>query len=147
MCAGLVHDMGGLIACRVSLSLAYKRRELGTRLSILLGSSPIANCIAGAMAYGISQIKSSTAPWRLIFLIGMCQSILIEDTSLTTGNRGRSHLVRDSFCLLLLDGPPWHRQVSDRRGEKFRCGANGNEGHNRKIKTFEGPVIFRTDRL
>ena len=78
--------MGGLIACRVLLavfeagfgsgvpyylSLFYKRRELGTRLSILLGSSPIANCIAGAMAYGITQIKSPLEPWRLIFLIGM----------------------------------------------------------------------------
>lgn len=85
MCAGLVHSFGGLVSCRVLLavfeagfgagvpyylSLAYKRRELGVRVSILLGSSPIANCIAGAMAYGISQIKSSLAPWRMIFLIG-----------------------------------------------------------------------------
>ena len=77
--------MGSLIACRVLLavfeagfgagvpyylSLTYKRRELGTRLSVLLGSSPIANCISGAMAYGITHIKSSLEPWRLIFLIG-----------------------------------------------------------------------------
>ena len=77
--------MAGLIACRVGLgvleagfgagvpyylSLCYRRHELGTRVSILLGSSPIANCIAGAIAYGISQIRSDMEPWRLIFLIG-----------------------------------------------------------------------------
>ena len=82
---GLVENLGGLLACRILLavfeagfgagvpyylSLAYKRRELGFRLSILLGSSPIANCIAGAMAYGITQIKSHLEPWRLLFIIG-----------------------------------------------------------------------------
>jgi MFS family permease len=86
MCSGLVQNLAGLIACRVGLglleagfgagvpyylSLCYKRRELGMRLSILLGSSPIANCISGALAYGITQIKSHVEPWRLIFLIGM----------------------------------------------------------------------------
>ncbi|GMG15357.1 unnamed protein product [Aspergillus oryzae] len=85
MCSGIVHNMAGLVACRVGLgvleagfgagvpyylSLCYKRHELGTRVSILLGSSPIANCIAGAIAYGISQIHSHMEPWRLIFLIG-----------------------------------------------------------------------------
>ena len=77
--------MSSLIACRVLLavceagfgagvpyylSLCYKRRELGLRVAILLGSSPIANCIAGALAFGISRIKSHLEPWRLIFLLG-----------------------------------------------------------------------------
>ncbi|PSN73396.1 MFS transporter [Corynespora cassiicola Philippines] len=81
---GIVQNLAGLIACRVVLaifeagfgagvpyylSLAYKRRELGFRLSILLGSSPVANCVAGAMAYGITQINSNLTPWRLIFII------------------------------------------------------------------------------
>lgn len=85
MLTGLVKNLAGLVTCRVFLaifeagfgagvpyylSLAYKRRELAFRLSILLGSSPIANCIAGAMAYGISQINSHLEPWRLIFVIG-----------------------------------------------------------------------------
>ena len=92
MCTGLVHNMGGIVACRVVLaifesgfgagvpyylSLSYKRRELGTRLSILLGSSPIANCIAGAMAYGITHVNSSLEPWRLIFLIEGAPTIAI----------------------------------------------------------------------
>lgn len=85
MCTGLVHSMAGLVSCRVALgileagfgagvpyylALCYKRHELGIRLSILLGSSPIANCISGALAYGITQIRSHVQPWRLIFLIG-----------------------------------------------------------------------------
>lgn len=85
MCAGLVDNMAGLIACRVVLaileagfgagvpyylSLCYKRGELGVRLSILLGSSPIANCFAGALAYGLSLVHSHVESWRLIFLVG-----------------------------------------------------------------------------
>ncbi|OOO07727.1 major facilitator superfamily MFS_1 [Aspergillus oryzae] len=92
MCSGLVHNMARLVACRVGLgvleagfgagvpyylSLCYKRHELGTRVSILLGSSPIANCIAGAIAYGISQIHSHMEPWRLIFLIEGSPSIVM----------------------------------------------------------------------
>ncbi|ETS78451.1 hypothetical protein PFICI_10513 [Pestalotiopsis fici W106-1] len=86
MMTGLVRNLAGLIACRILLacfeagfgagvpyylSLFYTRRELGLRLSFLLGSSPIANCVAGAMAYGITHIKSNLEPWRLLFLIGL----------------------------------------------------------------------------
>lgn len=85
MCAGTVHNMAGLVADRCFLgifeaafgagapyflSLFYHRRELGFRVSILLGTSPLANCFASALAYGITQIKHSIAPWRLLFLIG-----------------------------------------------------------------------------
>jgi MFS family permease len=85
ICAGTVHNMAGLIVDRCFLgifeaafgagapyflSLFYHRRELGLRVSILLGTSPLANCFASALAYGITQIKHSIAPWRLLFLIG-----------------------------------------------------------------------------
>lgn len=85
MCAGTVHNMAGLVVDRCFLgvfeaafgagapyflSLFYHRRELGFRVSILLGTSPLANCFASALAYGITQIKHSIAPWRLLFLIG-----------------------------------------------------------------------------
>lgn len=52
------------------LSSLYTRRELGFRLSLLLGTSPLANTFASSLAYGIAQIRGSTEPWRLIFLIG-----------------------------------------------------------------------------
>lgn len=85
MCSGVVTNIAGLIACRsllgifeagfgagapYFLSLFYKRQELGFRVAILTGMSPLANCFAAALAYGITQIQGSLAPWRLLFLIG-----------------------------------------------------------------------------
>lgn len=52
------------------LSMLYKRRELGFRMSLLLGMSPLANTFASSLAYGITHIKGSIAPWRLLFIIG-----------------------------------------------------------------------------
>lgn len=51
------------------LSTFYQRRELGLRMALLLGSSPLAACFASALAYGITQIKSSWGPWRWLFVI------------------------------------------------------------------------------
>lgn len=52
------------------LSLFYQRRELGLRVSILIQMSPLANCFAASLAYGIAQINASLEPWRLIPLLG-----------------------------------------------------------------------------
>lgn len=86
MSAGGVHNHAGLIVARAFLgvfeaafgagapyflSLFYQRRELGKRVSFLLGMSPLANCFASSLAYGILQIRGSIASWRLLFLIGM----------------------------------------------------------------------------
>ncbi|KAF5246352.1 hypothetical protein FANTH_6867 [Fusarium anthophilum] len=38
-------------------------------MSILLGMSPLANTFASSLAYGITHIKGSLAPWRLLFII------------------------------------------------------------------------------
>ncbi|KAF5536608.1 nicotinamide mononucleotide permease [Fusarium mexicanum] len=38
-------------------------------MSILLGMSPLANIFASSLAYGITHIKGSLAPWRLLFII------------------------------------------------------------------------------
>lgn len=90
MCSGAVHNYAQIIACRsllgifeavfgcgapYFLSLFYQRKELGFRLAILLGMSPIANCFASALAYGITQIKGSLEPWRYLFLIGQYSAI------------------------------------------------------------------------
>lgn len=39
--------------------------------------SPLANCFAGALAYGITHIRHSLAPWRLLLLIEGIPTILI----------------------------------------------------------------------
>ncbi|SPO05395.1 related to nicotinamide mononucleotide permease [Cephalotrichum gorgonifer] len=84
MSAGGVHNLAGLITARAFLgvfeaafgagapyflSLFYQRRELGKRVSVLLGMSPLANCFASSLAYGILHIRGSLEPWRLLFLI------------------------------------------------------------------------------
>ncbi|CAI6097213.1 unnamed protein product [Clonostachys chloroleuca] len=83
-CSGAVTNMAGLVACRCLLgifeaafgagapyflSLFYRRKELGFRVSILLGMSPLANCFASALAYGLTQIRGSLRPWQYLFII------------------------------------------------------------------------------
>lgn len=80
-----VHNMAGLVVCRCFLgifeagfgagapyflSLFYQRKELGLRVSILLGMSPLANCFASSLAYGITHAKGTIAPWRLLLIVG-----------------------------------------------------------------------------
>ncbi|KAG5661334.1 hypothetical protein KAF25_005456 [Fusarium avenaceum] len=84
MCSGATKNLDGLIATRALLgvfeaafgagapyflSLFYRRKELGFRVSLLLGMSPLANCFASALAYGITHIKGSIEPWRYLFII------------------------------------------------------------------------------
>ncbi|KAF7195976.1 MFS transporter prlL [Pseudocercospora fuligena] len=91
MSAGSVHNMAHLIVCRAFLgifeasfgagapyylSLFHQRHELAFRTSLLLGMAPFANCFASALAYGISQIRNSLEPWRLIFLIEGAPTVL-----------------------------------------------------------------------
>jgi MFS family permease len=53
------------------LSLFYQRKELALRVSLLLGMSPLANCFAGALAYGMTYINHGIEPWWWLFIIGM----------------------------------------------------------------------------
>ncbi|KAL2817730.1 major facilitator superfamily domain-containing protein [Aspergillus cavernicola] len=92
MCAGAVDNMAELIVCRACLgifeaafgagapyflSLFYQRWELGFRVLILLGMSPVANCFASSLAYGITHIKHSTmASWRFLFIIEGAPTVL-----------------------------------------------------------------------
>ncbi|KAH6653176.1 major facilitator superfamily domain-containing protein [Truncatella angustata] len=84
MATGATKNLGGVIACRAFLgifeaafgagapyflSLFYQRRELGKRVAILTGMSPLANCFAATLAYGILHIQGSIEPWRLLFII------------------------------------------------------------------------------
>ncbi|GAA5872477.1 hypothetical protein JCM8547_006926 [Rhodosporidiobolus lusitaniae] len=84
---------GGLMALRFLLGLAetafspgvtffltffYNRREVGLRQGLYAGAASIASCYAGALAYGITQIKnSSIAVWKILFLIEGAPAILM----------------------------------------------------------------------
>jgi MFS family permease len=77
MCSGAVTSFRQLIVCRALLGVLesifgcgapyflssfYQRRELGFRLALLLGMSPVANCFASSLAFGITQIKGTLEP-------------------------------------------------------------------------------------
>ncbi|KAJ5770236.1 uncharacterized protein N7511_002287 [Penicillium nucicola] len=93
MCSGAVKTFAQLLATRsllgffesvfgcgapYFLSLFYQRKELGLRVSLLLGMSPIANCFASALAYGITHIKGSIEPWRYLFIIEGAPTVLFS---------------------------------------------------------------------
>ncbi|KAB8232009.1 major facilitator superfamily domain-containing protein [Aspergillus alliaceus] len=93
MCSGAVNNLTELIVCRCLLgifeaafgagapyflSLFYQRKELGLRVSMLLGMSPVANCFASALAYGITRISNSIEPWRLLFIIEGAPTVLFS---------------------------------------------------------------------
>jgi MFS family permease len=96
-CASAVQNMAGLVVVRTLLgifeasfgagapyylSLFYQRKELAKRVSFLLGMSPLANCFAGALAYGITRINHGMEPWRWLFIIGIIlQSLAFQDFS------------------------------------------------------------------
>ncbi|KAF5671407.1 nicotinamide mononucleotide permease [Fusarium heterosporum] len=84
MCSGAAKNLTELVVCRVFLgafeatfgagapfflSCIYRRRELGLRMSLLLGMSPLASTFASSLAYGITHIRGSLEPWRLLFII------------------------------------------------------------------------------
>ncbi|KAL4892395.1 major facilitator superfamily domain-containing protein [Aspergillus ambiguus] len=91
MCSGAVTNMAELVVCRCLLgvfeaafgagapyflSMFYQRHELGFRTSLLLGMSPVANCFASALAYGITRIRHSIGPWRFLFIIEGAPTVL-----------------------------------------------------------------------
>ncbi|KAK5994130.1 High-affinity nicotinic acid transporter-like protein [Cladobotryum mycophilum] len=84
MSSGAVHNLKEMIVTRCFLgvfeasfgsgapyflSMLYRREELGFRMSLMLGMSPLANTFASSLAYGITQIRGSLEPWRLLFII------------------------------------------------------------------------------
>lgn len=128
MCSGAVNNMAELVVCRCLLgifeaafgagapyflSMFYQREELGFRTSILLGMSPVANCFASALAYAITRIRHSIAPWRFLFIIGMYP--LASRMRARSNQRHSSQqkelrpcylpLLSFSSCLTLLDLP------------------------------------------
>ncbi|PHH59416.1 hypothetical protein CDD82_2488 [Ophiocordyceps australis] len=59
------------------LSMLYQRHELGLRMALLVGMSPLANSFASSLAYGITHIRGSLEPWRLLFIVGAEGSLTV----------------------------------------------------------------------
>ena len=74
----------GLMVCRLFLGIAeagfgpgvplyltyfYPREKVGLRHGIFIAGAAMANVYGGVLAYGITQIKGTLAPWRILFLI------------------------------------------------------------------------------
>ncbi|KAL4973975.1 major facilitator superfamily domain-containing protein [Aspergillus desertorum] len=77
MCAGAVENMAELIVCRSLLGVFEAAFELGFRVSILLGMSPVANCFASSLTYGITHIRpTNLESWRFLFIIEGAPTVL-----------------------------------------------------------------------
>ena len=74
----------GLLVCRIFLGIAeamygpgvplyltffYPREKVGFRHGVFISGAAMANAYGSALAYGISQIRGSLAPWKILFLI------------------------------------------------------------------------------
>ncbi|KAF2769581.1 MFS general substrate transporter [Teratosphaeria nubilosa] len=79
-----VHSWAGLMTCRFFLGIAeacfgpgvplyltyfYPRDLVGFRQGVFISGAAMANVYGGILAYGITQIKGSLAPWKILFLI------------------------------------------------------------------------------
>jgi MFS family permease len=51
------------------LSYFYPREKVGFRHGVFISGAAMANAYGGALAYGISQEKSSVAPWKILFIV------------------------------------------------------------------------------
>lgn len=52
------------------LSFFYLRNELGFRCAIYLSAAPLAGCLSGVLAYGITSAPTNKLePWRMLFLL------------------------------------------------------------------------------
>ena len=91
-CQAAVQNWAGLMALRTLLAIAeamygpgvplylsyfYPRHRVGLRVGIFLAGSALANAYGGALAYGISQIRGSIGPWRILFIIEGLPTIIV----------------------------------------------------------------------
>ena len=51
------------------LSYFYPRDKVGFRHGFFIAGAAMANAYGGALAYGITQIRGSIAPWKILFII------------------------------------------------------------------------------
>lgn len=164
MCSGLTHNMAGLIVCRCLLgtfeaafgagapyflSLFYQRHELGLRVSILLGMSPLANCFASALAYGITHIHTPWGAWRYLFIIGKLDAPKEPFNFLTSffSHRGDPHHMLRARCLLLSCRLSRNREILAHRKTNSGNRTSSNPRHNTEKQSTLAPVLCRHCRL
>lgn len=51
------------------LSFFYPREYMGVRFGIFLSGAALANAYGGALAYGLSHVRSSVSNWKFLFII------------------------------------------------------------------------------
>lgn len=87
------HNYPSLIICRLFIgigealfgqtvsfyfSLWYKKNEVSKRIAIYIGAGTLAGAFGGLIAFGVSNIDSSTlATWRILFLIEGLPSLIL----------------------------------------------------------------------
>lgn len=77
-------NWAGLMTCRFFLGVSeamfgpgvalyltyfYPRQKVGFRHGVFISGAAMANAYGSALAYGISQIRGSLRPWKILFLI------------------------------------------------------------------------------
>lgn len=90
---GLIHNVGGLYACRLVLgacegglfpslnmylTLVYKREEMARRVSYLVSCTALSGAVGGLLAYGFLQMNGVAGypGWRWVYLIEGAFSII-----------------------------------------------------------------------
>ncbi|KAL1619086.1 hypothetical protein SLS54_006938 [Diplodia seriata] len=86
-------NWSGLMACRFFLGWAetmfgpgiplyfsffYPREAIGVRFGVFLSGAALANAYGGALAYGLSHIKSNIGSWRFLFIIEGVPTVLLS---------------------------------------------------------------------
>lgn len=59
------------------LSYFYPRSRIGFRHGVFVSGAALANAYGSTLAYGITQIKGSIGPWRILFLIEGLPTLLL----------------------------------------------------------------------
>lgn len=78
MCiAGIAEAMFGP-GVPLYLSFFYPRARIGLRHGWFIAGAAMANAYGGALAYGLSHIKGSVAPWKLLFIIEGLPTIVLS---------------------------------------------------------------------
>ncbi|KAI8656184.1 MFS domain-containing protein [Fusarium keratoplasticum] len=62
-------EAGFVPAVALYMTFFYHRSEMGLRYGLFISFSPLANCFASALAYGIVHAKSGISNWQLLFIV------------------------------------------------------------------------------